>query len=52
LLAAQQDTGATLIVVTHDSAVAQRLDRTIRLRDGRIEHDAGSLEPERRRVGV
>ena len=30
--------GATLVVVTHDPAVAARLARTSRLRDGRLEH--------------
>ena len=37
LLAAQRRDGATLVVVTHDPAVAARLDRTLRLRDGRID---------------
>ena len=32
--------GATLIMVTHSSELAQRCDRTIRLRDGRIEATA------------
>jgi ABC-type lipoprotein export system ATPase subunit len=36
LLAAQRSTGATLVVVTHDPEVAGRLDRTLRLRDGRL----------------
>jgi putative ABC transport system ATP-binding protein len=31
--------GATLVLVTHDSAVADRADRRIHLRDGRIEHE-------------
>ena len=30
---------ATLLVVTHDRAVAERLDRTVRLRDGRVERE-------------
>jgi putative ABC transport system ATP-binding protein len=40
LLAAQGAAGgATLVVVTHDPAVAARLGRTVRLRDGRlVEH--------------
>jgi putative ABC transport system ATP-binding protein len=37
LLAAQRRHAATLVVVTHDPAVAARLDRTLRLRDGRID---------------
>lgn len=31
--------GMTLIIVTHEQALANRSERTIRLRDGRIEHD-------------
>jgi len=39
LLAAQgAASGATLVLVTHDPAVAARLQRTARLRDGRLEH--------------
>ena len=30
------DTGATLVLVTHDPAVAARADRLIRMRDGRV----------------
>jgi putative ABC transport system ATP-binding protein len=37
LLEAQGAEGATLVVVTHDPAVARRLDRTLNLRDGRID---------------
>jgi putative ABC transport system ATP-binding protein len=40
LLAAQRERGATLVVVTHDAGVAARLDRTLRLRDGRLREDA------------
>ena len=39
LLAAQQDTGATLVLVTHEAAVADRLDRVVGMRDGRIATD-------------
>jgi len=40
LLAAQRETGATLVVVTHDRAVAERLDRSVELRDGKlVEHE-------------
>ena len=35
LLAAQRSTGATLVLVTHEPAVADRLERSIALRDGR-----------------
>jgi putative ABC transport system ATP-binding protein len=37
LLDAQAELGATLVVVTHDLEIARRLDRTLRLRDGRAE---------------
>ena len=37
LLAAQNDSGATLIVITHDPAIAARLDQGVALRDGRID---------------
>jgi ABC-type lipoprotein export system ATPase subunit len=36
LLAAQREAGMTLVVVTHDSVVARRLDTTLILRDGRL----------------
>jgi putative ABC transport system ATP-binding protein len=36
LLAARRDTGATLVVVTHDPIVAARMDRTVALCDGRL----------------
>jgi putative ABC transport system ATP-binding protein len=36
LLAAQRESGATLVVVTHDRGFARRLDRTLQLRDGRL----------------
>jgi putative ABC transport system ATP-binding protein len=44
LLAAQRDTGATLVVVTHDASVAERMDRTLRLRDGRLVDAGASVE--------
>jgi putative ABC transport system ATP-binding protein len=37
LFAAQRRQEATLVAVTHDPAVAERFDRTVRLRDGRID---------------
>jgi putative ABC transport system ATP-binding protein len=39
LVAAQREVGATLVVVTHDRAVARRLERTVSLRDGRLERE-------------
>jgi len=35
--------GITLIIVTHDPGVAQHAQRVIRIKDGQIESDAGSL---------
>ncbi len=35
LLGAPREAGTTLVVVTHDAAVARRLDRSLSLRDGR-----------------
>ena len=42
LLGAQQAAGATLIVATHDEAVAARLERTVVLRDGRVVADTAA----------
>jgi len=39
LLALQRDHGTTLILVTHDPAVASSMQRVVVLRDGRIESD-------------
>jgi predicted ABC-type transport system involved in lysophospholipase L1 biosynthesis ATPase subunit len=39
LLEAQRELGATLVVVTHDPHVAGRLDRILRLHDGRLVED-------------
>ena len=36
LVAAQQRLGATLVVVSHDRGVAERLDRVLVMRDGRL----------------
>ncbi|HEY8093930.1 MAG TPA: ABC transporter ATP-binding protein [Acidimicrobiales bacterium] len=40
LLAVQREAGSTLVVVTHDLAAAGRLDRTIRIHDGRLAADS------------
>ena len=40
LFALKRDRGATLILVTHDLALARRCDRMVRLRSGRVETDA------------
>ncbi len=40
MLEAQRATGATLVLVTHEEAVAARLERTVALRDGRLADDA------------
>ena len=37
LLAAERGERATLVVVTHDPAVAARFDRTLHMRDGRLD---------------
>jgi len=37
LFALKRDRGATLVLVTHDHALADRCDRVVRLRSGRIE---------------
>jgi putative ABC transport system ATP-binding protein len=41
MFALKRDRGATLILVTHDHALAARCDRRIRLRSGRIEDEQG-----------
>lgn len=39
MFALRRERGATLVLVTHDPALAARCDRTIRMRSGRIETD-------------
>jgi putative ABC transport system ATP-binding protein len=41
LLAEIHRAGATLVVVTHDASIAARARRTLRIRDGRVEGEAG-----------
>jgi putative ABC transport system ATP-binding protein len=39
LFARQRDTGATLLVITHDPALAARCERVLEMQDGRIVSD-------------
>ena len=39
----KRERGSTLVLVTHDAALARRCDRTVRLRSGEIEDDAAAL---------
>ncbi len=43
LFATHQQRGTTLVLVTHDPALAARCDRVVVLRSGRIEHEPSSL---------
>jgi putative ABC transport system ATP-binding protein len=43
--------GATLVLVTHDEALARRCRRIVRLRSGRIESDSAAIQ-DRENVGV
>jgi putative ABC transport system ATP-binding protein len=45
LFALRRARGATLVLVTHDEALAARCDRIIRLRSGRIINDAAVFTP-------
>ena len=40
LFSTQRERGMTLVLVTHDAALARRCDRVVRLRDGHIEGPA------------
>jgi putative ABC transport system ATP-binding protein len=44
LFAGHERRGTTLVLVTHDAALAARCDRVVRLRSGRIESDTASEE--------
>ena len=46
MFALKRERGATLILVTHDPALASKCERTIRLRSGRIEDAAATVLPE------
>ncbi len=43
IFALRRERGATLVLVTHDLSLAALCDRTVRLRAGRIETDAGMV---------
>jgi putative ABC transport system ATP-binding protein len=45
LLRAAADSGRTVLVVTHNSAIAEIADRVIRLRDGRVAEDCAIDAP-------
>jgi len=46
LIAAQRASGATLVLVTHESGVARRLDRTVGMWDGRLADRAHRVDAE------
>src|SRR5438132_5024469 len=50
LFAALNRTGLTVLLVTHDSEVAAHAQRTIRLRDGTIVDDSGTVIGQRHRI--
>lgn len=43
LFALNQAAGSTLVLVTHDSALAERCDRVLRLHEGRLESQAAAV---------
>jgi putative ABC transport system ATP-binding protein len=50
LFARRAETGATLVIITHDEALAAHCDRVVTLADGRIASDTSS--PSRLREGL
>jgi putative ABC transport system ATP-binding protein len=44
ILARRAETGATLVIITHDEALAQKAERVIRIADGRIASDEYASE--------
>ena len=47
LLSAQRETGATLVLVTHEASVAERLQRVVKLVDGRLADPTDHRGPSR-----
>ncbi|MGE3691790.1 MAG: ABC transporter ATP-binding protein [Novosphingobium sp.] len=45
LFARRAETGATLVIITHDPALAARCERVVTLADGRIASDTGASPP-------
>ena len=37
--------GCTIVMVTHNAAIAQMADRVLRLRDGRLAEDSVNAQP-------
>jgi putative ABC transport system ATP-binding protein len=44
--------GSTLVLVTHDEALARRCHRVVRLRNGQVESDSGSAVADRQHASV
>ncbi|MSO71536.1 MAG: ABC transporter ATP-binding protein [Alphaproteobacteria bacterium] len=47
LFALQRQHGSTLMLITHDVALARRCDRLVRLRDGRVVDDGSATDAQR-----
>jgi putative ABC transport system ATP-binding protein len=45
LFAGHRTRGTTLVLVTHDAALADQCDRVVRLRSGRIDNEAAAMAP-------
>ena len=48
LFSLSRDHGITMILVTHDASLAERTERIVRIKDGRIEKDCGKKADRRR----